>query len=129
MEKTTVGLLGAVAGLAAMGTAQAAPAPGPNPSQALQASSYADLLSPIPDAAALMRADDALRAQQPPAEPTGDVQLVDGYVYNPYYPNYHHHHHHHHHHHQAYYHHHHHHHHHHSAYIGVPGVGVVIGSH
>jgi hypothetical protein len=122
MEKTTVGLLGAVAGLAAMGTAQAANAPAPAPSQVLQASSYAELLAPIPDAVTLMRADDAVRAQ-PPA---GEVQLADYPGYNPYYPNYHHHHHHHH---QAYYHHHHHHHHHHSAYIGVPGVGVVIGSH
>jgi hypothetical protein len=129
MEKTTVGLLGAVAGLAAMGTAQAANAPAADPSEALQASSYADLLAPIPDAVALMRADDAMRAQESPAESTGNVQLVDGWVYNPYYPNYHHHHHHHayyhhHHHHHAYYHHHHHH--HHNAYIGVPGVGVVI---
>jgi hypothetical protein len=123
MEKTTVGLLGVLAGLAAMGSAQAANAPAPVPSQALQASSYAELLAPIPDAVALMRADDAARAQQPPA---GEVQLAD---YNPYYPNYRHHHHHHHHHHQAYNHHHHHHHHHDSAYIGIPGVGVVIGSH
>jgi ABC-type nickel/cobalt efflux system permease component RcnA len=129
MEKTTVGLLGAVAGLAAMGTAQAANAPAPNASEALQASSYADLLSPIPDAVALMRADDELRAQDPPAEPTGEFKLVDGYAYNPYYPQYRHHHHHHHHHHQAYYRHHHHHHHHHGAYVAVPGVGVVIGSH
>ena len=124
MEKTTVGLLGVVAGLAAMGSAQAANAAAPEPSHVLQAASYADLLAPIPDAVAVMRADDAVRAQQPPAG--GEVQLAD-YDYNPYYPQYHHHHHHHHHHH-AYYHHHHHHH-HHSAYVGVPGVGVVIGTH
>ncbi len=126
MEKTTVGLLGAVAGLAAVGSAQAADAPAHNPSEALHAASYADLLAPIPNAVALMKADDAVRTQVPAAGYAGDVELVDGYYYNPYTPNYHHHHHHHHHHHQAYYHHHHHHH-HHSAYIGVPGVGVVIG--
>jgi hypothetical protein len=84
------------------------------------------LLAPVQDAVALMQADDALRAQEP-ATPAGNVEDAD-YYYNPGYAPAYHHHHHHHHHHQAYNHHHHHHH-HHSAYIGVPGVGVVIGSH
>ncbi len=124
MDKTTAGLLGVAAGLAAMGTAQAASAPGPNPSEALHASSYADLLAPVQDAVAVMKADDAARVHASDVELPDGVQLVD----YPYYgPAYHHHHHHHHHHHQAYYHHHHHHHHHHQqAYVGVPGVGGVI---
>jgi len=126
MDRKTAGLLGAVVGLATMGSAQAANVPAANPAEALHASSYADLLAPVQDAVALMQADDALRAQEP-ATPAGNVEDAD--YYNPGYgPAYHHHHHHHHHHHQAYNHHHHHHH-HHSAYIGVPGVGVVIGSH
>ncbi|HET8997269.1 MAG TPA: hypothetical protein VFN42_11430, partial [Acetobacteraceae bacterium] len=64
MDKMTAGLLGAVAGLATMGAAQAATTPAVSPSNALQASSYADLLEPIPNAAALLKADDGLRAEQ-----------------------------------------------------------------
>ncbi len=78
MDKKTAGLLGAVAGLAAMGTAQAAIAPGPNPMEALHAASYADLLAPVSDAVAVMKADDALRAQQPRTEPMGHDELADG---------------------------------------------------
>jgi hypothetical protein len=139
MEKKTAGLLGAVAGLAAMGTAQAAIHPASMPSEVLQASSYADLLAPIPNALALLRADDEARAQEPLADDLNGVQLVQGYYYNqppppqyygnpypynrpdyhsPYYRRHHHHHHHHHHHN-----------HHHSAFIGLPGLGgLVIGA-
>ena len=129
MDKTTVGLLGVAAGMAAMGSAQAASSPGPNVSEAMQASSYADLLSPVQDAVAVMQADDAARASQ--VELPSGVQLAEGYYYN--YgpaPAYHDHHHHHHHHHQQAYNRHHHHHHHHQqgTYVGVPGVGgVVVG--
>ena len=126
MDRKTAGLLGAVVGLATMGSAQAANVPATNTAEALQASSYADLLSPVQDAVTLMKADDALRAREP-APVTGDVQDANYYYAPGYVPAYHHHHHHHHHHHQAYRHHHHHH--HHSAYVGIPGVGVVIGSH
>jgi hypothetical protein len=129
MDKKIAGLLGAVAGLATVSSAQAAISPAPNPSEALQASSYADLLAPIPNAVTLLKADDAARAQQPAAKAVDDIQLAQGY--------YHHHHHHHHHHHSyrygppyPYYRHgyHHHHHHHHGAFIGVPGIGgVVVG--
>jgi hypothetical protein len=124
MDRKTTGLLGAVAGLATMGVAQAAIPAGSDPSEAPQAASYSDLLAPIQNAVALMRADDAARMQEPGAEASGDVQLAQGYYYAP--PVYHHHHHHHHHHH-AYYRHHHHHH-HHSTVVGIPGVGgVVVG--
>ncbi|HLY44624.1 MAG TPA: hypothetical protein VKQ73_03520 [Stellaceae bacterium] len=88
MDKRIAALLGAVAGLATLGSAQAA-TPAPNASEALQASSYADLLAPIADAGALLKADDAARSQAP--QP--GVKLAQ------YYGRYYHHHHHHHHHH------------------------------
>jgi hypothetical protein len=118
MDKTISGLLGVIAGLATMGSAQAATSPVLNPSGTAQASSYADLLAPIPNAVELLKADDAARAQQP----AKDTQIAQGYYYpyyygpyeSPYYyPYYRYYHHHHHHHHHYRYHHHHHHHHHH----------------
>lgn len=122
MDKKIAGLLGAVAAVGALGTAQASAAPAPTPTDVLKANSYADLLEPIPNAAAVLQ---ALDEQAPAAEPK--VQLAQWY---------HHHHHHHHHHHgywrgygygygygprvyvvpRRYYHHHHHHHHHHWYY-------------
>ena len=108
MDKKIAGLLGAVAAVSTMGTAQAAPTP--NPTETLRANSFAELLEPIPNAATLLQAVD----EQGQAETAdGNIQLAQ----------YHHHHHHHH----AYrryvprivvvprhrYHHHHHHHHHH----------------
>ncbi|SHK32912.1 hypothetical protein SAMN05444159_3008 [Bradyrhizobium lablabi] len=124
MEKKIAGLLGAVATLGAMNAAQAAPAPNPAPSDILRANSFADLLTPIPNAASLLQAIDE-SAPVPSAD--DNVQLAQFY-----YP----HHHHHHHHHNGYgryygydegprviivprryrHHHHHHHHHHHSFY-------------
>jgi hypothetical protein len=110
MDKKIAGLLGAVAAVSTMGTAQAAPTP--NPTETLRANSFADLLEPIPNAAALLQAVDE---QQPTPSAEGNVQLAQFYR------------HHHHHHHHAYrryaprivvvpryrrYHHHHHHHHH-----------------
>lgn len=125
MDKKIAGLLGAVASWVTMGAANAATQPMPDPSEALQASSYADLLAPVENAVALVKADDTARQreQQRAPEgaqqdvPEGNMQLADwggGYY----------HHHHHHHHHQAYRHHHHHH--HHTSYIGIPGVGGVV---
>jgi hypothetical protein len=131
MDKKIAGLLGAAAGLATMSTAQAATSPAPNPAEALQASSYADLLAPISNPAAVLKADNAARANG--AERLKDVELAQAYYY-PYYspppPNYRYHrparNYHHHHHHHAYAHHHHHH--HNNAVIGIPGVGgVVVG--
>jgi hypothetical protein len=122
MDKKIAGLLGAAAALGTLNAAQAAPAPAP--SDRLRASSFADLLEPIPNAASLLQAID----ESTPAQSAGDnVQLAQFY---------HHHHHHHHHHHGFYrgydygygprvivvpprryrHHHHHHHHHHHSFY-------------
>jgi hypothetical protein len=112
METKIAGLLGAVAALSTMGTAQATPAPAP--ADALQVNSYADLLEPIPNAVALLQAVDE---QAPAKSADANVQVAQ----------YHHHHHHHHHHHgyrrygpivvvPRYRHHHHHHHHHHHGY-------------
>lgn len=76
MEKKTAGLLGALAGLATMGSAQAAIHSAPNPSEALRASSYAELIAPIPNAVALLKADDAVRAQRPATDTLNDIQLA-----------------------------------------------------
>jgi hypothetical protein len=119
MEKKIAGLLGAVATLGAFNAAQAAPAPAPT--DIMRANSFADLLEPIPNAAALLQAVDE---SAPSPSANENVQLAQFY--------HHHHHHHHHHGYGRYYdeyaprvivvprryrhHHHHHHHHHHSFY-------------
>jgi hypothetical protein len=86
MEKKIAGLLGAMAALGAFNTAEAAPAPSPAPTDALRANSFAELLAPIPNAAALLQAIDESR---PAPSADENVQLAQYY--------YHHHHHHHHH--------------------------------
>jgi hypothetical protein len=121
MDKKIAGLLGAVAALGAVNTAQATPPPAPT--DPLKADSYADLLEPIPNALKVLQALD----EQSPVKPTGAAVKVAQY----YHHHHHHHHHgywHHHHHHgyygprvyvvppRRYYHHHHHHHHHHHGY-------------
>ncbi|CAG4900220.1 unnamed protein product [Acidocella sp. C78] len=105
MERTTIGLLGALGGLAAAAPATALAEPAPLP----PAASYAELLAPVDAPAAILRAHDALLARAP-AEAPARLDLVD----------------HHHHHHHAYrryryYQHHHHHHHHHHGYYGYYG--------
>jgi hypothetical protein len=120
MGKKIAGLVGAMATLGAFGAAEAAPIPSPAPTDVLRANSFADLLEPIPNAAALLQAVDE---SGPAPSANENVQLAQFY---------HHHHHHHHHHHgwrrydepriivvpprYRYRHHHHHHHHHHSFY-------------
>lgn len=119
MDKIAVGLIGAVAGLATIGATHAASASAPNGPELLQASSYADLLAPVPNAVALLQADNAARV-----EATADLTpaFYGYYTYgygNPYayyppyysygYPPYYHHHHHHHHFARRHHHHHHHH--------------------
>ena len=114
MDKTIASVVGAVAGLATLDTAaQAAPTPAP---ETKGAQSFAELLEPIPNALALLRAaDTAAAARETEAVAGENVQVAQ----------YHHHHHryfrhHHHHHHRViiirrgrgHYHHHHHHHHH-----------------
>jgi len=117
MDKKIAGVIGAITGLAALDqAAQATPAATP-PQDLMNARSFADLLDPIPNAVAALRAADAAAAQerQGPAVGglTGEVQVAGM------------HHHHHHHHHRVIrriirhilpHHHHHHHHHHHNHY-------------
>lgn len=134
MERKTAGLLGALAGVAALGagSAQAASHAAVMPPAPLAVTSYSDLLRPVPNAVEALKAHNAELAEQASKEPVEQVQWYpegDGYD--------HHHHHHHHHHHDYYappppppywYHHHHHHHHHHhsGAVILLPGIGVEI---
>ncbi len=117
MEKKTAGLVGAIASLATMGAAQAAVHPAQTPEQVMRVSSYAELLTPIPNAAELLR-----QAQMQPRP----VQYYQDEPPPP--PDYYHHHHHHHHYYPPpppYHHHHHHHHHHGGVTLVVPGVGVL----
>lgn len=115
MDKKVVGLLGAAAALATVGGANATEVPG-NPVN--HAASYRELLNPVPNALAALKADDARRA----SSPAGTTRVAQGV----YIGVGHHHHHHHHHHHVVVprvrivprHHHHHHHHHHHSSYYG-----------
>jgi hypothetical protein len=119
MDKKLAGLLGAVGALASLNTAQAAPSS--DPTEILKAGSFADLLEPIPNAMAKLRAIDETGSSP-------KVRVAQFFVE-------HHHHHPHHHHHGYYreygprivvtpgyrygyrgYEHHHHHHHHHSYY-------------
>ncbi len=100
MDKSIAGLIGAVSVLAA-GSAQAAAAAPVQLDQVMRATSYADLLRPVPNALAVLRAQSELPAPAPTDDATAMLRKVQ----------YHHHHHHHH-----RRHHHHHHHHHHSDY-------------
>lgn len=116
MDKTVAGLIGAISGLAALDGAQAAPIAAPNVTGLEPARSYAELLEPIPNAVAVLRAAEAAEAARLD-EKAPTAQLVG------YHHHHHHHHrwyHHHHHHHRVIVirprHHHHHHHHHHRAY-------------
>src|SRR6185437_6463259 len=58
MDKKIAGLLGAVAALGTLGAAQASPAPAPDPSDALKANSYAELLEQIQHAEHVLQAHD-----------------------------------------------------------------------
>ena len=87
MDKKIAGLLGAAAAVATVGCAQASTAPAQAPNDPLTARSYADLLTPIPNATEALIADNA-RLE---AKPSEGVQLAQYY------------HHHHHHHHHGYY--------------------------
>jgi hypothetical protein len=87
MDRKTVGILGVVAGLATVTPALVQPA---SASDALKASSYADLLKPVTNAAELLALD--MSRQDTPSEADQSPR------YQPVY--YHHHHHHHHHHHR-----------------------------
>jgi hypothetical protein len=109
MDKRIAGLLGAAAALATVGGANAATEAQGTPQN--PATGYRDLLNPVPNAVAALKADDARREAEARNVKTAQVSVQLGH---------HHHHHgvrirvgHHHHHHVRR---HHHHHHHHSGY-------------
>jgi len=107
MDKRIAGLLGAAAAFTAVTAAQATTAPTP---ELAPATSYRDLLDPIPNAVPVLKAEEARRAERS-ANEVAQISVQVGH---------HHHHHHHHHHgvvvrlrpHHPHHHHHHHHHHH-----------------
>jgi hypothetical protein len=110
MDKKIAGLLGAAAALTTMTSAQAAPAQSVEPAAA---TSYRDLLDPIPNALPLLKADDARLAKSRANE---TVRLAQVSVQIGHHHHHHHHHgvrirvgHHHHHHFRRHHHHHHHH--------------------
>jgi hypothetical protein len=100
MEKTVAGVIGAVGALVAAQPHAASALPA-SFDAAMQASSYADLLKPIPNAQALLKAGAAERL--PTANDADDDPAIQQVQY------YHHHHYYYHHHHRYYHHHHHHH--------------------
>ena len=106
MDKKIAGLLGAAAALTTMTGANAA---SPNPT--LQATSYADLLNPVPNAVAQLIADDIARATR---SRSGEVDVAQIRVEVD----------HHHHHHHRYRRRHRHHHHHHSNFMAIPRADV-----
>jgi hypothetical protein len=91
MDKKIAGVIAAIGALAPIGAAQAA-APANESEQVMQARSFSELLRPIPNASAVLKA-----VGEAQADPPAEVQLAQ------------YHHHHHHHHWRRDYHHHHHH--------------------
>lgn len=91
MNKRMAALLGGAAALATLNVAQAT-VPAAPPAQPLAASSYAELLAPVPQPVEALKADDAARAQASQAR----VQLAQYHHHHHHFRRYHHHHHHHH---------------------------------
>jgi len=121
MDKNLAGLIGAVASLTATVPSHAATRAPVTAETLMQVNAYADLLRPIPNALALLKASNAAQARVAESGVSQDEATIqdaqffyDGqpYYQRPYYPPqyyppsyyrrpyYHHHHHHHHHHHQ-----------------------------
>jgi hypothetical protein len=99
MDKKVAGMIAVMGALAPLAAAQAA-APASEVEQAMQARSFSELLQPIPNAAAVLKAVNEKTADESQSDTKGEVQVAQ-----------YHHHHHHHHHWRRWYHHHHHHHH------------------
>ena len=125
MDKKIAGLVGAVAALTSIDAAQAATQDAPALAVPLRAASYSDLLTPIANALAVLKADDQARSQGAAGESADKVEVAQVFYHHHHHHHYHHryiirryHHHHHHHHYRRY--HHHHHHHHHSQYMALP---------
>lgn len=108
MDKKIAGLIGAVSALASLDSAHAAALS--QVRDAMTVHSYQDLLQPVQNAVELLKASDAVLAENAASGDEAKVEMAQYY--------YHHHHHHHHHHRffRPFYHHHHHHHHHYYRY-------------
>lgn len=121
MSRKITGIVGTVAAVVMCDASAAVVQAQPNPGDALRVQSYADLLTPIPNALDVLKAVDRSDETQAPR-----VQLADYYHHHHHHhrywrwrndePYYYHHHHHHHHNYWRWYSHHHHHHHHHRYY-------------
>jgi hypothetical protein len=109
MDKTIARLLGAAAALTTMTGANATSVAATAPTDALPASSYADLLAPVPNALAQLIADDTARAGKPSGMEMAQIQVEIGGR---------------HHHHHRYRRHRHHHHHHHHGFMAIPRADV-----
>ena len=107
MDRKIAGLLGAATALATIAGVQAAAA-SPAQTQSAPATSYRDLLDPVPDALSQLKADDARLAEQSSAATrVAQVSVQIGHHHHhhhhlrvrvlPRHPRHHHHHHHHHH--------------------------------
>ena len=94
MDKKLAGLLGAAAALTTMTAAQASPA---QTTELAPATSYSDLLDPIPNALTVLKAHDARLAETAPME-VAQVTIQVGHHHHHHRRSHHHHHHHHHHH-------------------------------
>lgn len=94
MDKKIAGLLGAAAALTALGSAQASPEQGTG---AAPVASYRELLEPVPNPLAALKADDSRRSESAGSE---NVQLAQWHDHHHHHRRHHHrrrHHHHHHH--------------------------------
>jgi hypothetical protein len=103
MDKSIIGLIGGAAtALIAVTPALAAPVQSPSMESAMQASSYADLLKPIPNAGEILKA-----SAEVPLAPERDARVQQAQLNvwigprHPHYRRWYHHHHHHHHHHHT----------------------------
>ena len=101
MDQKIVGIVGAIAGLVSLDAAQGTATAMPNPEAPKGARSFAELLDPIPNALAMLRAADST-APRNQAEQTTDVRVAQNHHHHHHHryvkPKRRHHHHHHHHH-------------------------------
>ena len=95
MDKKLAGLLGAMGALAAVSPAGAQLSLDPTLADVMHAGTYADLLRPIPNAAAMLQASNLVLSEAPPAV------VLTQYHHHRYIRRRHRHHHHHHHHHHS----------------------------
>lgn len=96
MDKRVVGLVGAISAVATVNVAQAAPPASSSLAEVMRVEAYEDLLKPIPNAVALLREDESMRAQAGEGKAQGEVQLAYHHHHHRWWRRGHRHHHHHH---------------------------------